>query len=276
MDHSTVSITEAAPAPSETALSPPHSDHEMIRMENVHKQLGGKQILRGASLSIDRGETRVIMGRSGEGKSVLIKHICGLFQPEKGAVIVEGEEITRYSERELLPVREKIGYLFQNAALFDSLSVLENVGFPLYEEGTLTNNEIQERVHSVLGLVKLKDVEHKMPSELSGGMRKRVGLARAIIRQPKIILYDEPTTGLDPVTSDAINDLIISLAEELKVTSVMITHDMVSAFKVATKISMLFEGKMIYTDTTENTRNTDHPIIDQFINGKAEGPLTEI
>ncbi len=248
----------------------------MIRMENVHKQLGGKQILRGASLSIDRGETRVIMGRSGEGKSVLIKHICGLFQPEKGAVIVEGEEITRYSERELLPVREKIGYLFQNAALFDSLSVLENVGFPLYEEGTLTNNEIQERVHSVLGLVKLKDVEHKMPSELSGGMRKRVGLARAIIRQPKIILYDEPTTGLDPVTSDAINDLIISLAEELKVTSVMITHDMVSAFKVATKISMLFEGKMIYTDTTENTRNTDHPIIDQFINGKAEGPLTEI
>ncbi|RJP20983.1 MAG: ABC transporter ATP-binding protein [Candidatus Omnitrophota bacterium] len=248
----------------------------MIRLEDLYKRLGGKQILNGANLAIEEGETRVIIGRSGEGKSVLIKHICRLFQPDRGRVYIEGEEISQLSETELDSTRKKIGYLFQNAALFDSLNVLKNVGFALFEEKQFSEDEIREQVLDVLRLVRLGDILEKMPSELSGGMRKRVGLARAIIQKPKIILYDEPTTGLDPITSDAINDLIISLSQQLNVTSVVITHDMVSAFKIASKFSMLLEGRIIYTGSPDEVRTTDNEIIQQFIQGKSTGPLSNL
>ncbi len=275
MDHSTLSI-----APEEVTVSAPDvaktTEQEMVRLEDVSITLGGKRILRGCNLTVNAGETRVIMGRSGEGKSVTIKHVCGLLKPDSGNVYVDGEEIAKYNERELLHVRKKIGLLFQNAALFDSMDVLHNVGFALYEEGKLDHDEIEDRVVEVLKTVRLKDVVHKMPSELSGGMKKRVGLARAILQHPKILLYDEPTTGLDPVTSDAINDLIIKLADELHVTSLIITHDMQSAFKVADTFSMLFEGKIIYTGTPEEVRDTDNEIIHQFVNGKADGPLSNL
>lgn len=247
-----------------------------IELADLHIALGGKPILRGASLEIGEGETRVIIGRSGEGKSVLIKHVCGLLKPDSGEVYVDGEEISRYNDKQLLGVRKKIGLLFQNAALFDSLDVLHNVGFALYEEGRTKEDEIRGRVLDVLKMVRLGDILTKMPSELSGGMKKRVGLARAILQNPKILLYDEPTTGLDPVTSDAINDLIIDLSERMKVTSVVITHDMVSAFKIATRFSMLFEGRIIFTGSREETRATDNEIVQQFIQGKAEGPLSNL
>ncbi|MFB3785051.1 MAG: ABC transporter ATP-binding protein [bacterium] len=276
MDHSDLSLDSPHGPEGFPGSTGGGSNGEMIRLDNVYKTLGGKPILRGATLAIFPGETRVIIGRSGEGKSVLIKHICGLFRPDAGEVYVDGAEISRLNEHELTPIRRKIGLLFQNAALFDSLNVLHNVGFTLYEERKLPESEIRGRVLETLKMVRLGDILDKMPSELSGGMRKRVGLARAIIQNPKILLYDEPTTGLDPVTSDAINDLIIQLAEDLRVTSVVITHDMVSAFKVATQISMLFEGRFHFTGTPEETRKTGDEIIQQFIQGRSEGPLTNM
>ncbi|HPA44988.1 MAG TPA: ABC transporter ATP-binding protein [bacterium] len=250
------------------------SHSPMIRIRGVKKRLAGKWVLNGVDLSIPAGETHVVIGRSGEGKSVLLKHLCGLFQPDEGEVWIDGQEISRLTEKELYPVRAKIGLLFQGAALFDSLTVKENVGFSLYEHDHLSELEIENRVLDNLKMVRLGNVLDKMPSELSGGMRKRVGLARAITRRPKIILYDEPTTGLDPVTADAINDLIVHLSQELKVTSVVVTHDLASAFKVGNKFSMLFEGKIIYTGTPDEVRKTENPYIRQFIDGKAEGPLT--
>lgn len=276
MDHTNFSINDE---PHTTVIDRPIGSEavdEMVCLRDLHITLGGKRILQGCDLSIKAGESRVIIGRSGEGKSVTIKHVCGLLKPDAGEVFVDGEEISQYNEHQLLPVRKKIGLLFQNAALFDSMDVLHNVGFPLYEEKKLSHSEIEDRVVDVLRKVRLKDVVHKMPSELSGGMRKRVGLARAILQNPKILLYDEPTTGLDPVTSDAINELMIQLADELKVTSLIITHDMVSAFKVADSFSMLFEGKIIYTGTPDEVRTTDNEIIQQFVNGRAEGPLSNL
>lgn len=272
MDHSPVSL-EIPQTRENSAVPNPLANGNMIHMENVHKKLGGKQILNGADMFIAPGETRSVIGRSGEGKSVLIKHVCGLMKADQGLVIVDGENITQYEEQDLLPVRKKVGLIFQYAALFDSLNVLQNVGFALYEERKLKESEIREIVINTLRLVKLGDILDKMPSELSGGMRKRVGLARAIVQKPKVLLYDEPTSGLDPVTSDAINDLIISMAEELHATSVVITHDMASAFKISTKISMLLKGKVIFTGTPDETRETDNAIVQQFIQGNSNGPL---
>ncbi len=272
MDHSTILI-EPKSADRSTLHSDTNERNDMIHLENVFKHLGGKPILQGANMFIAPGETRSIIGRSGEGKSVLIKHICGLMKADRGKVIVDGEDITNYNEKDLLRIRKKVGLIFQYAALFDSLTVLQNVGFSLYEERIKKDSEIREIVIETLRLVKLGDILDKMPSELSGGMRKRVGLARAIVQKPKILLYDEPTSGLDPVTSDAINDLIISLAEELNATSVVITHDMASAFKISTKISMLLKGQIIYTGTSEEIRTTDNQIVQQFIQGNSQGPL---
>lgn len=256
----------------------PHvsSNGYMIRMENVHKRLGGKPILQGSDLLVEPGETRSIIGRSGEGKSVLIKHICGLMKADQGRVVVDGEDITHYKEKDLFRIRKKVGLIFQYAALFDSLNVLKNVGFSLYEERRLKESEIRDIVIHTLRLVKLGDILDKMPSELSGGMRKRVGLARAIVQKPKILLYDEPTSGLDPVTADAINDLIVSLAKELKATSVVITHDMASAFKISSHISMLLNGKVIFTGSPEETKATGNEIVQQFIHGRSEGPLSNM
>ncbi len=245
-----------------------------VEVRGLKKRLGVVDVLQHVNMKIEPGEARVILGRSGEGKSVLLKHLCGLFRADAGEVYIQGVEITRLPERELYKACAKVGMLFQGAALFDSLTVEENVGFTLFEHSTKKRREIREIVAHNLEMVRLKDVMHKMPSELSGGMRKRVGLARVITQEPDIILYDEPTTGLDPVTGDAINDLIVQLAEELNVTSVIVTHDMASAFKIADKISMLLTGKIIFTGTVEETKDTDNAYVHQFVNGLAHGPLT--
>ena len=247
----------------------------MIEIINLCKTFNGKMVLDNANLTINTGETMVIIGRSGCGKSVLLKHVIGIMKPDSGQVIVDGVDITKLSEKELNIFRAKFGMLFQGAALFDSLTVEENVGFNLIEHSDWQRKQIRDRATECLGLVGLKGIEDLKPSELSGGMRKRVGLARAICMKPEIILYDEPTTGIDPIMGDAINDLIRDLHDKLKVTSIVVTHDMVSAYKIASKMAMLYKGKIIYTGTPEEIKNTDNPIVRQFITGAAKGPITE-
>jgi phospholipid/cholesterol/gamma-HCH transport system ATP-binding protein len=215
-----------------------------------------------------------VIGGSGSGKSVLIKHIIGLLFPDKGRVIVDGQVINDLDEFGLNEARKKFGMLFQMAALFDSLSVWENVGFSLKQHTRLSDREIRGIATEKLALVGLKDVEDKMPSELSGGMKKRVGLARAICMDAAIILYDEPTTGLDPITADSINDLIVDLRKKLGVTSVAITHDMQSAYKISDRIAMLYKGEIQEIGTPDQIRNTTNPIVRQFISGSAVGPIT--
>jgi len=247
----------------------------MIKIVDLHKSFRDNHVLRGVNLEIDKGETRVICGQSGSGKSVLIKTLIGLMKPDRGEIWVDGVEITSLSEDELFKVRRKFGLLFQNAALFDSLTVEENVSFGLERYTNLSPAEIRRRVKEALELVGLRGVEKLMPHELSGGMKKRVGLARAIAYRPQIILYDEPSTGIDPIRADAINDLIITMKKEIGVTSIVITHDMVSAYKVADRISMLYRGKIIATGTPEEIKETDNPVVRQFITGSAVGPIKE-
>jgi len=247
----------------------------MIRLVDVHKAFGPKEVLRGFTLDVNEGETMVIIGYSGSGKSVAIKHIVGLLEPDAGTAWVDGQEVPKLSRPELYALRANIGYVFQFAALFDSLSIGENVAMGLRKEGKLAEREIQERVSEALGLVDLPDVETKMPSELSGGMRKRVGIARAIARRPKYILYDEPTTGLDPVTSAVIDRLMVRMREKLGVTSIVITHDMRSAYSVGSRIAMLFEGTCRQVGTVEEIQKTRDPIVRQFIDGKPDLELVE-
>ncbi|MBI3333494.1 MAG: ABC transporter ATP-binding protein [Candidatus Omnitrophica bacterium] len=239
----------------------------MIEIINLSKTFNSHQVLDGANLDIRDGETMVIIGRSGGGKTVLLKHIIGLMQPDAGQVIVEGEEIFRLTPEELGRLRLKFGMLFQGAALFDSLTVGENVAFALREHTPMGEEEIQERVRECLELVGLKGVERQKPAELSGGMRKRVGLARALAMRPRVILYDEPTTGVDPMMADVINRLIKQLHDRLKVTGVVVTHDMVSAYKVGDRIAMLHEGKIIQVGTPEEIRGTSNPVVRRFILG---------
>ncbi|MBF0540829.1 MAG: ABC transporter ATP-binding protein [Nitrospirae bacterium] len=246
----------------------------MITLTDLYKAFGTKRVLQGATLQIEQGESMVIIGGSGSGKSVLIKHIIGLLAPDSGSVKVEGQEVTTLKEKELYKMRRKFGMLFQNAALFDSLKVWENVAFTLLRQKKTSLVKARETATEKLRLVGLKDIEDLMPSELSGGMRKRVGLARAIAHNPEFILYDEPTTGLDPIMADVINELIIELKQKLKVTSVTITHDMVSAYKIADRIAMLYKGKIIGIGTPEEIKNTSNPVIKQFITGNAIGPIT--
>lgn len=247
----------------------------MIKVVDLYKSFNQNQVLRGVNLEVEKGESVVVIGGSGSGKSVLIKHIIGILKPDSGKVFIDGEDITVMNEKELNEVRKKFGMLFQSAALFDSLSVWENVGFGLLQHSNLKKSQIRQIAREKLAMVGLKDVEDLRPSELSGGMKKRVGLARAIAMEPEILLYDEPTTGLDPIMADVINELIISLKEELKVTSVAITHDMVSAYKIADKIAMLYKGQIIEVGSPEQIKNSPNPIVQQFILGKAEGPITE-
>ena len=247
----------------------------MIKIHGLHKSFGDNHVLRGVNLTIRDGETLVIMGRSGCGKSVLLKLIMGLVEPDEGSIHIDGVDIFSLSQREQERFRLKLGMLFQGAALFDSMTVLENVGFSLIEHTALSAKNIGTTVKEKLKMVGLANVEALMPGELSGGMKKRVGLARAICNEPKIIMYDEPTTGLDPINADVINELIISLQEQLKVTSVVVTHDMTSAFKVANRMAMLYEGQIIGTGVPEDFKNTENPIIRQFISGSAKGPITE-
>ena len=246
-----------------------------IRIVDLYKRLNGKPVLNGINLTIYRGETLTIIGRSGEGKSVLLKHIIGLMKPDSGSVYIDGVDITRMSGRSLAEVRRRFGMLFQGAALFDSMTVDENVGIGLREHTDIPEEKIKATVKEKLAQVGLFNIENIKPAELSGGMKKRVGLARAIAMDPEIVLYDEPTTGLDPINADAINNLILHLKASLNITSVAVTHDMVSAYKISDRIAMLYGGKIIFSGTPEEVRNCDNPIVQQFINGQARGPITD-
>jgi phospholipid/cholesterol/gamma-HCH transport system ATP-binding protein len=246
----------------------------MIEIINLCKSFNSHLVLDNLNLNIKKGETMVIIGRSGCGKSVLLKHIIGIMKPDSGQVIIDNVDITKLDQRELNNFRMKFGMLFQGAALFDSLSIGENVGFALYEHTNLSSSQIQKRISECLAHVGLYGIEHLKPAELSGGMRKRVGLARAICVNPEIIMYDEPTTGVDPIMGDAINDLIVSLHDKLNVTSIAVTHDMVSAYKIADRIGMLYEGKIIAVGTPDEIKNTKDPVVKQFITGAATGPIT--
>lgn len=245
----------------------------MIEIKDIHKNFGENEVLRGVDLTINKGETMVIIGRSGCGKSVLLKHIIGLLKPDQGNILVDGEDITSSNEGRLNKLRQKFGMLFQASALFDSMTVDENVGLGLREHTKMPEAEIKEKVRQTLKLVGLSGIEEKKPAELSGGMKKRVGLARAIAMDPEYVLYDEPTTGIDPIMADVINELIINLRNTLAITSIAVTHDIVSAYKIADRIAMLYDGKIIFIGTPEETKNTNHPVVRQFIEGSAQGPI---
>jgi phospholipid/cholesterol/gamma-HCH transport system ATP-binding protein len=245
----------------------------MIRVVDLYKSFGENEVLRGVNLRLRQGETIAIIGQSGCGKSVLLKHIIGLLKPDKGKVYVDGEDITVLNDEELHRITRRFGLLFQGTALFDSMTVGQNVSFGLERYTDYSKEKIRELVRENLAKVGLRRIEHLMPYELSGGMRKRVGLARAIAYNPDIILYDEPSTGIDPIRADAINELIIRMRKEMKVSELIITHDMVSAYKVADMIGMLYEGKIIEFGTPEEIKNSENPIVQQFIHGRAEGPI---
>jgi phospholipid/cholesterol/gamma-HCH transport system ATP-binding protein len=248
----------------------------MIEIENLHKSFGDNKVLDGVNLKIEKGETIVIIGRSGCGKSVLLKHIIGLLKPDSGKIFIDGEDITSYNNEKLYELRQRFGMLFQASALFDSLTVEENVGLGLREHKLLPEEKIKEKVQEKLRIVGLSGVEDLRPAELSGGMKKRVGLARAIAMDPEFVLYDEPTTGLDPIMADAINDLIIDLRNKLSITSIAVTHDIVSASKIADRMAMLYQGKIIFVGTPDAIKNSGDPLVHQFITGSAEGPIETI
>ena len=239
----------------------------MIEARNVKKSFGTHRVLNGVTFSIERGESVVIIGASGGGKSILLKHLIGLLQPDEGEVLIDGDPISQKNERELLEVRRKFGMLFQSAALFDSMTVEENVSFVLRREGKMKEADIRKRVAEVLEMVDLGGTQAKMPAELSGGMRKRVGLARAIIYRPEILLYDEPTTGLDPIVADSIDQLILRVVERLKVTSIVVTHDMRSARRIGQRILMLHQGKIYTSGTPDELFQSKDPVIHRFVNG---------
>ena len=246
----------------------------MIEIVNLHKAFGSHDVLKGVNPRIEPGESMVVIGGSGSGKSVLLKHIIGILRPDEGRIFVDGVDITTLHENDLYEARKKFGMLFQMAALFDSLSVWENVGFSLLRHRKMNEKDAKALAIEKLRQVGLAGVEDLMPSELSGGMKKRVGLARAIAHGPEILLYDEPTTGLDPIMADAINNLIIEMKRNMSVTSLAITHDMNSAYKIADRIAMLYEGRIIETGTPDEIRNTDNPTVKQFVTGSASGPIS--
>lgn len=251
------------------------SDEVVISLRDVRKSFGSKVVLDGLNLDVRRGEAVVIVGGSGTGKSVTLKHIIGLLRPDSGTITVLGNDITSLKPRAMNDVRRHFGMSFQEGALFDSMSVFENVAFPLRRHTQMTQDEIRARVLECLDLVHLEGVEDKRPSELSGGMRRRVGFARAISLEPEILLFDEPTTGLDPVISDVVADIILEMDERLQTTTITITHDMKVAFKIADRIAMIHKGRVIEEGTAEEFQHSTNPSVCQFIEGRAEGPLTE-
>ncbi|HEY3763264.1 MAG TPA: ABC transporter ATP-binding protein [Verrucomicrobiae bacterium] len=245
----------------------------MIEVRDLQKSFGAQKVLDGVSFRIERGESVAIIGRSGCGKSVLLKHIIGLMKPDGGDVLIEGENIVPMNERQLLRVRQKFGMVFQGAALFDSMTVAENVAFALRHNRKMSEAEISKRVAHALDVVDLPGTENRNPAELSGGMRKRVGLARAIIYEPQIILYDEPTTGLDPIVSDSIDHLMLRVRDHLQATSVVVTHDMRSARRVGNHVIMLHKGKVHANGPPEQIFNSTDPIVRQFIDGVADAKV---
>ncbi|MGH9419019.1 MAG: ABC transporter ATP-binding protein [Thermoanaerobaculia bacterium] len=250
-------------------------DIPMISMQHVDKTLGGRKVLDDMSIDVDRGESLVIVGGSGVGKSVTLKHMIGLMKPDRGHIVIDGHDISAMKDVELNSFRRKFGMSFQEGALFDSMSVFENIAFPLRRHTKFGETQIRERVDECLDLVHLEGVSSKRPSELSGGMRRRVGFARAISLKPEILLFDEPTTGLDPVISDVIAGLIVEMDRTLNTTTVTITHDMKVAFKIADRVAMLYEGRIVEEGTPEEFQRSRNPIVQQFIEGRAEGPFTE-
>lgn len=246
----------------------------MISIKDVWISFGDNEVLKGLSLDMQEGETIVIIGQSGCGKSVLLKTIVGLLIPDKGDVYFEDKPIKRISKRELYEIRRKIGMVFQSSALFDSLSVWENVGLSLLEHSRRPPKEVRMIATEKLTLVGLHGVEDKYPAELSGGMKKRVGIARAIAMEPEFVLYDEPTTGLDPIIADRINELILQLQKKLNITTIAVTHDMTSAYKIANRIAMIYDGKIIFDGTPREIQKTENGYVQQFINGEGEGPIT--
>ncbi len=245
----------------------------MIKMIDIHKSFGSQVVLNGLNLSIPAGEITAVIGPSGEGKSVLIKHIIGLLKPERGDVLIEGKSIVGLHRSQLNQIREKFAMVFQNAALFDSMTVYENVAFPLEEKTNLDREEINQQVKIALQEVGLKNVNSKYPDELSGGMKKRVGLARALLLKPQIILFDEPTTGLDPVIRRAIHQLIKETQKKFGFTAVIVSHDIPDIFDVAHNIAMLYQGKILQFGTADEIVNSEHPVVRQFISGSLDGPI---
>lgn len=252
-----------------------HEGH-LICIENLWKRFEGLEVLKGLSIDVSRGETFVIIGESGTGKSVILKHIIGLLRPDRGRVIFDHIEISSETESTLAKVRERFGMVFQGAALFDSMTVKENVAFGLRRQTRYTEKRIAEIVTGKLKLVGLSGVEEKMPAELSGGMKKRVGIARAIAMDPEVILYDEPTAGLDPIMSDVINELILRVQMTQNATSIVVTHDMNSAYKIATRIGLLKDGVIVEEGTPAEIKNTSNPVVSQFINGEARERIEEM
>jgi phospholipid/cholesterol/gamma-HCH transport system ATP-binding protein len=246
-------------------MSPPPAP-PVIEVQDLYKSFAGFPVLKGINLKMMEGTTTVVLGASGSGKTVLMKHIMGLFKPDRGQVIVDGENVSRMSRQQLAVFRERMGMVFQSSALFDSMTVGDNVAFPLREHNPgLSEEEIREKVKEKLAVVDLHDVEQKYPAELSGGMRKRVGLARAIVREPKIVLYDEPTTGLDPLTTESVDEMIIHARERLSVTSVVISHDIGSAFHIGDHIAVINEGRIVEEGTPQEVRKTKEPFTQHFL-----------
>lgn len=246
---------------------------EKIKIQNLHKSFDTKVVLSGLDLDIFPGEILCIIGKSGEGKSVILKHLVGILTPDTGEIFVDGEQYTGAGETVRMKIQSKYGILFQGAALFDSMNIFDNVAFGLRRKG-FPESEVLRIVPDMLSKVGLREVEEKRPSELSGGMQKRVGLARSIAIQPEIMLYDEPTTGVDPITGGAVDRLILQMKETFGITSVVVTHDMKSAFRIADRIAMLYKGKIIFTGSPENFKTSDNPYVRQFVEGRAIGPIS--
>ena len=244
----------------------------MIVLKGLVQGFGDNQVLRDLDLTIDDGETMVVIGASGCGKSVLLKCIMGLLKVDSGTIVVDGRDVTQIGRRELYELRKRLGMVFQSSALFDSLSVGENIGLALQEHTDSSSKRIRQVVEEKLGLVGLSGTEHLRPAELSGGMKKRVAIARAIVMNPDYVLYDEPTTGLDPVTADRIDDLIRDLQSKLSITTIAVTHDMKSAYKIADRIAMLHDGKIVFSGGPDETKRSEDPVVRQFIEGRWERP----
>jgi phospholipid/cholesterol/gamma-HCH transport system ATP-binding protein len=265
-------MIEAPPSPS-WAVNPqplPTNGSPMIAVRSLVKKIGQQEILRGVDLEVATGETLAIIGRSGGGKSVLLKHLVGLMAPDAGEIWIDGQNIIGMNERQLGTIRVKVGILFQGGALFDSMTVGENIAFPLREAGERDPEVLNAKVKEMLEVMEMEGEEEKMPESLSGGMKKRVGLARSIIRRPSCVLYDEPTSGLDPVVADSINRLIRRLQQRLGVTSIVVTHDMKSAFDVADRIAYLHEGRIYFQGTTTDLQQSTDPLIQDFLLGRSE------
>ncbi len=246
----------------------------MIALERLSKSFNGIKVLDNLDIKFEEKEITVVIGRSGGGKSVMLKHIIGLIKPDSGKVLINDLDINSLKKKELNEIRKKFGMVFQDGALLDSLSVFENVAFPLRQHLKIHENDIKDKVNSILKDVGLEGQEQKMPSEISGGMRKRVGVARALILNPEIMLFDEPTSGLDPIMSDVINNLIIRMHDKFKFTGIIISHDIEAAYKTGDKIAMLYEGKIIEEGASGDFRNSKNPVVKQFVSGSMEGPIS--